>query len=195
MVSTVKIPMFPLAIFPLPGELVPLHIFEPRYKQLIEEVEKTDIPFGIFFNHVMNKEKLGSLVKLESVLKRYPGGESDIIVRCIDLFNMNTMLRNYKDRLYPGGEVNFWKVEQNILTSEHLAEPFRQYLKLMSISKMPVAPTFYDIVNELNLDIRDKHRFALLDDDKKGRFLLSRITYQSHLLAEAERLKDQFHLN
>jgi Lon protease-like protein len=42
------IPMFPLAILPLPGELVPLHIFEPRYKQLLQDAENSDISFGIF---------------------------------------------------------------------------------------------------------------------------------------------------
>src|SRR6478736_5619245 len=105
MSDLVRIPMFPLAIFPLPGELVPLHIFEPRYKQLLEDAEKRDISFGIYFNHSANTTKLGSIVKLESVIKRYPGGESDIIVRCIDLFHMDTLHRTYKDKLYPGGEV------------------------------------------------------------------------------------------
>ncbi|NJN42683.1 MAG: hypothetical protein HC811_11065 [Flammeovirgaceae bacterium] len=187
--------MFPLAIFPLPGELVPLHIFEPRYKQLIDEVEKTDIAFGIFFNHVMNKEKLGSLVKLESVLKRYPGGESDIVVRCIDLFTMSTLFRNYKDRIYPGGDVNYWKMDQTVPVAENLVEPFKEYLRLMNISKMPVNTTLFNIANELNLDVQDKLKFVMLDDQKKNKLLMSRIKYQSHLLSEADRLKDKFHLN
>ncbi|MEY4930630.1 MAG: hypothetical protein RI909_1354, partial [Bacteroidota bacterium] len=72
-----SIPMFPLSIFPLPGEMVPLHIFEPRYRQLLEDAEKKDITFGIYYNHTTNSEKLGSLVKLESVIKRYKTGESD----------------------------------------------------------------------------------------------------------------------
>ena len=75
MTDLVLIPMFPLSIFPLPGELVPLHIFEPRYRQLLQDAETRDISFGIYFNHISNTNKLGSLVKLESVLKRYAGGE------------------------------------------------------------------------------------------------------------------------
>jgi len=62
--DTVKIPMFPLSIFPLPGELVPLHIFEPRYRQLLQDAESRDISFGIYLNHLANTDKLGSLVKL-----------------------------------------------------------------------------------------------------------------------------------
>jgi Lon protease-like protein len=67
--DVVKIPMFPLSIFSLPGEIIPLHIFEPRYRQLLEDAEANDMAFGIYFNHVSNSEKLGSLVKLESVIK------------------------------------------------------------------------------------------------------------------------------
>src|SRR6478752_4953794 len=107
----VRIPMFPLTIFPLPGEMVPLHIFEPRYKQLLLDAEERDISFGIYFNHVQNVDKLGSLVKLESVIKRYDGGEADIIVKCQDLFRMETLYRSYKEKLYPGGEVEFWQVD------------------------------------------------------------------------------------
>ncbi|MCX7637772.1 MAG: hypothetical protein N2044_08015 [Cyclobacteriaceae bacterium] len=51
------IPMFPLAILPLPGELVPLHIFEPRYRQLLQDAEQHDIGFGIYFNHEVNTER------------------------------------------------------------------------------------------------------------------------------------------
>ncbi len=81
MARITTIPMFPLSLLPLPGELVPLHIFEPRYKQLLEDAENADIHFGIYFNNTINEEKIGSLMKLESVIKRYPRGESDIIVK------------------------------------------------------------------------------------------------------------------
>jgi uncharacterized protein len=83
------IPMFPLSVLPLPGELVPLHIFEPRYKQLLQDAEHADVSFGIYFNHTLNLEKIGSLMKLESIIKRYPGGESDIIVKCVDIFYLD----------------------------------------------------------------------------------------------------------
>src|SRR3954463_123054 len=111
MADNVRIPMFPLSIFPLPAELVPLHIFEPRYRQLLIDAEERDMTFGIYFNHTMNAEKLGSLVKLESIIKRYDGGESDIIVKCQDLFRMETLFRTFKDKLYPGGEVDCLHVD------------------------------------------------------------------------------------
>ena len=75
---------------------MPLHIFEPRYKQLLEEVESRDLSFGIYFSHESNEAKIGSIVKLESVIKRYAGGESDVIVQCLDLFTLEVMARTYR---------------------------------------------------------------------------------------------------
>jgi hypothetical protein len=187
--------MFPLTIFPLPGELVPLHIFEPRYRQLLQDAESRDIPFGIYLNHLANTEKLGALVKLESVIKRYPTGESDIIVKCNDLFSMTTLYRTFSDKLYPGGEVSYWNVDINKGVDEKLAIEFTEYLQLLKINRSALPITSFGVANELNLTIEDRLKFVTLDDEKKETFLLSRIRYQSTLLREAQKAKDVFHLN
>jgi uncharacterized protein len=72
MADRTEIPMFPLALLPLPGELTPLHIFEPRYRQLLQDIETFDSVFGIYCSHELNKAGLGSLMKLESVIKTLP---------------------------------------------------------------------------------------------------------------------------
>ena len=187
--------MFPLGIFPLPGELVPLHIFEPRYQQLLQDAENRDFSFGIYFNHTSNTNKLGSLVRLESVIKRYPGGESDIIVKCIDLFKMATLYRVFNDKLYPGGEVSFWNVNITEPASVKLQKEFAQYLLLINISTHINESSFFQIANELNLSIEDRFKFVQFESEKRENFLLSRIIFQKHLLLQAEKLKDSFHLN
>jgi uncharacterized protein len=187
--------MFPLSIFPLPGELVPLHIFEPRYKQLLQDAESRDFSFGIYFNHVSNTEKLGSLVKLESVLKRYPGGESDIIVKCTDLFSMGTLYRTYKDKLYPGGDIQLWDTTAVPFANDKLLQEFEEYLLLLKITQQQPVTSSYGIANELNLGFEERLRFVALDHEKKEAFLLMRIRYQIRLLREVEKAKDLFHLN
>lgn len=190
-----RIPMFPLTIFPLPGEMVPLHIFEPRYRQLLRDAEERDISFGIYFNHVLNTSKLGSLVKLESVIKRYPGGESDIIVKCQDLFHMDTLFRTYKEKLYPGGDVTFWQIDLHAPVSQKLYEEFELYMNLLKITMVPSPVSSYHIANELNLDFEAKLKFVELEHDKKEVFLHNRIRFQKHILTEADKVKDVFHLN
>lgn len=189
------IPMFPLSILPLPGELVPLHIFEPRYRQLLQEAEASDISFGIFFNHVINSEKIGSLVKLESVIKRYPSGESDIIVKCNDIFTMDTLYRTFKSKLYPGGDVNFWNVDLNELASVKLEEHFLEYLAKRNITRQQAIFSTYAMAQELNLELNDRYTFLLGDEQKREAFLLQRIKYQMHILQHEEKSKDVFHLN
>jgi hypothetical protein len=187
--------MFPLSIFPLPGEMVPLHIFEPRYRQLLSDAEERDISFGIYFNHTLNTRKLGSLVKLESVIKRYPGGESDIIVKCQDLFHMDTLFRTFREKLYPGGDVAFWQVNLQESVSTKLHHHFEEYMHQLKITTVPQPVSNFHVANELNLDFEDRIRFVELDSEKKELFLLNRLKFQMHLLSQAEKARDVFHLN
>ena len=187
--------MFPLSIFPLPGELVPLHIFEPRYRQLLLDAETKDISFGIYFNHVSNTDKLGSSVTLESIIKRYPGGESDVIVKCTDLFQMNTLFRTYRDKLYPGGDVRFWKVDITQMVDQKLSEAFVAYLSLINIVRHDKSFSAFHIATELSLDFDERLKFVRLDQPKKESFLFNRLKYQEKLLDQADKAKDIFHLN
>ncbi len=191
----VSIPMFPLSIFPLPGEMVPLHIFEPRYRQLLEDAESKDISFGIHYNHTSNTEKLGSLVKLESVIKRYKTGESDIIVKCLDLFTMNKLYRTYKDKLYPGGEVKFWNVEGSKPMSDSLKDYFGQYHVWLKITHSVKVVSLFDVANELSLGFDERLNFVMLPTDKQESFLINQIKYQIQLMRQVDKAKDIFHLN
>ena len=74
------IPFFPLNIFLLPGEQMPLHIFEPRYRQLFEEAEGRDFEFGLPYEDEELKRGFVSICRLQKVVKRYESGESDVII-------------------------------------------------------------------------------------------------------------------
>lgn len=194
MADTVQIPMFPLTLLPLPGELVPLHIYEARYRQLLEEAEAEDLSFGIYFSHESNLEKVGSLMKLESVIKRYPGGESDIIVRCIDIFSMEVMSRTFKKKQYPGGVVRLWQIQSGI-PSQPLYESFLAFMNQRKISKHVSTFTIFQIANELNMDFSDRYAFLMSAEESREKFLLRRIKFLAHLLQQEQKSKDVFHLN
>jgi hypothetical protein len=189
------IPMFPLVLLPLPGELVPLHIFEARYRQLLGDAENNDASFGIFCSHECNVEKLGALMKLESVIKRYPGGESDIIVRCTDIFTMDKLYRTYKSRLYPGGDVRTWEIKSDTMPGVDLYELFLQYQAKRNINRHFTAFTLYQVAAELNLDLFDRYKFITLPGDKKEIFLVKQLKFQLHIIRQEETSKDLFHLN
>ncbi len=187
--------MFPLAILPVPGELVPLHIFESRYRQLLQDLETSDVTFGIYCSHEINKTRIGSLMRLESVIKRYPEGESDIIVRCQDNFTLDLLLRRFKDKLYPGGDVALWKTDLSVLPSPRLYELFVEYLRLRGINEHVAPFNVYQVAHELNLDVQSRYKFLTLDGGQRESFLTGTIRFQTHLLHQEEKSRDLFHLN
>lgn len=195
MARITTIPMFPLSLLPLPGELVPLHIFEPRYKQLLEDAESADVQFGIYFNNTINEEKIGSVMQLESVIKRYPGGESDIIVKCVDNFYLHKMYRTYKSKLYPGGEITCWETNHQALPGARLSEQFRDYLQRRKITRREAFFNIFAIAQELHLDVQERYRLLAEEEQGREKFLLTKIKFQLHVLQREEISKDSYHLN
>ena len=103
--ATIKnIPQFPLKLVVLPGERVPLRIFEPRYKQLIKDIQDTDKTFGIPYA-AKNLHPFGSEVKLASVLEFSNYNDLIIMVEGVGLFNLSEMIDNEPGKLYPLGKV------------------------------------------------------------------------------------------
>lgn len=187
--------MFPLALLPLPGELVPLHIFEPRYREMLREAEALDISFGIYFSHEINKEKLGSLMKLESILKKYPGGESDIVVKCVDIFNLDTLYRTFRNKPYPGGDIFQWNIEMESLPGYELSELFYQYRTLRNSSQRFTHYTLFQIANEASLDFSDRYKLLTSTAENQQRILVNRLKFLIHALKLELKSRDIFHLN
>ena len=77
--STERIPLFPLAIVLLPQSQVPLHIFEDRYKKMVDECLENGTTFGINFIEDSKLHSIGCTARVAEVVKRYPDGQLDII--------------------------------------------------------------------------------------------------------------------
>lgn len=187
--------MFPLSILPLPGEVVPLYIFEPRYRQLLQDAEMEDISFGIFFNHIINAEKIGSLMKLESVIKRYPTGESDIVVRCYDVFKMDMLYRTFENKMYPGGDISLWNINESDRGGLELSNLFQDFLSRKNTKRTHLQQTIFAIAQELNLDISERYQLLMHAPSARERFLMVKIRYLIALLKKEEESRNVFHLN
>lgn len=195
MAGLVNIPMFPLSILPLPGELVPLHIFEPRYKQLLQDLEVADVRFGIYFTSDINELKIGSLMRLESVIKRYHGGECDVIVKCEDIFTLGQLFRTYQNKMYPGGDVELKSIDLSFLPSSSLHDLFIEYMRLRKITHPEASVSIYKIAQDLSLDLQDRYKFLLQSDEKRDSFLISRVRYQTDMYRQEDKSRDLYHLN
>jgi hypothetical protein len=79
--------------------------------------------------------------------------------------------------------------------STKLQHEFEAFMQLLKINKLPSPCSVFHIANELGLDFEDKLKFVSVEGDKKENFLSSRLKFQKHLLSQAEKAKDVFHLN
>ena len=83
-----EIGLFPLGLVLFPGERVPLHIFEERYKELIGECLDTGSEFGIVLLNSKGTRDVGTQAEVVEVLERYEDGRLDIVVQGTDRFNL-----------------------------------------------------------------------------------------------------------
>lgn len=105
--ATQFLPLFPLRIVVFPGELIFLHIFEPRYKQLIRESAENGITFGIVTIVPGGASSIGTEMELDSILRAHSSGNMDIAVRGTRTFTLKRFQRVVEGKLYSGGQVSF----------------------------------------------------------------------------------------
>src|SRR4029078_8999387 len=96
-----RFPLFPLGLVLLPGELVPLHIFEERYKQMIGECLDEEREFGILWLAGAEVEDIGCAARVTRVLERFDDGRMNILAEGTTPFRME---RRMGDMPYPAGD-------------------------------------------------------------------------------------------
>jgi Lon protease-like protein len=82
------LPIFPLELVLLPGVPLPLHIFEPRYKEMIAECLEQKKPFGVVRASSDGVADIGCTAEIMSVIKKYDDGRMDILTRGVERFEV-----------------------------------------------------------------------------------------------------------
>lgn len=180
MVMNPLLPIFPLQLVVFPGELLPLHIFEPRYRQLIHDCEAGEFVFGI--PAVVNDQlgNLGTTVELVEITTVYPDGQMDIKTRGRDLFAVQRIVRQVPGKLYGGAEVTLL---DNDLTGDD--ELLRQVLssvkllhKLLKVEKRlgegKAQLTSYDLAHHAGLSLAKEYELLGLRQERERLAFLDR---------------------
>jgi Lon protease-like protein len=97
-----KLPIFELPVVLLPGELMPLHIFEERYKRMIGHCLESSEPFGIVYSDAEGARRIGCEARVTEVLEQFDDGRLDIVVTGERPFRV---LDRFEDASYPAGDV------------------------------------------------------------------------------------------
>ncbi|MFZ0090330.1 MAG: LON peptidase substrate-binding domain-containing protein, partial [Solirubrobacteraceae bacterium] len=97
-------PLFPLGLVALPGELVPLHIFEERYKTMMGECLDAGTEFGIVWMSDDGLKEIGCACEIDRVLERMDDGRMNLLARGTRPFRV---LERQSHLPYPAGVIDF----------------------------------------------------------------------------------------
>jgi hypothetical protein len=197
------IPIFPLGIVVYPGEVVNLHIFEPRYKQLVNECHTEGKPFGIptVIDNKLNE--MGTLVRITEIVKVYDNGEMDIRTHGLRVFRVLEMIKSVPDKQFSGAIVNY---PDNIegpgkrLLMLKVIAAIRELHRLLNISKDFHKPdeelASYDIAHHAGLSLEQEYELlGLLREEQRQEYLKRHLGKVLPVIAEMETLKEKVRLN
>lgn len=196
------IPIFPLSIVVYPGEKLNLHIFEPRYKQLVNECVQAKKPFGIpaVINQKMNET--GTLVQVTEISELYEDGKMDIKTEGLQVFRMLEMIEQLPDKLYSGAIVNYPANEAkgNRALMQGIVKGIKELHKLLNIEKKFTKPEdelwSYDVAHHAGLSLSEEYELLeLLHELQRQEYLKRHLTKVIPVLAEMELLKEKVKLN
>jgi Lon protease-like protein len=97
-----RFPLFPLGLVLIPRELVPLHIFEERYKLMIGECVEQGTEFGIVWLSDEGLKDVGCSARVDRVLERFDDGRLNVLVEGTTPFRL---VRRIDDLPYPAGDI------------------------------------------------------------------------------------------
>lgn len=196
------IPIFPLGIVVYPGERLNLHIFEPRYRQLINESFESNKPFGI--PAVINNKlaEMGTLMRVAEISKVYDDGTMDIKTDGIMLFKILEVINELPDKLYSGAIVTYPKniTRGSASLMKKVLAGIREIHKHLNVSKEFTKPDdellSYDVAHHAGLSIEDEYMLLeFLQELHRQEFLKRHIAKVLPVMKEMDLLKGKIKLN
>ena len=196
------IPIFPLSIVVYPGEQLNLHIFEPRYRQLINECFAAKKPFGIPAVIDDKINEMGTLVQVKEVSQVYNDGKMDIKTEGLQVFRMLEIINELPDKLYSGAIVNYPDNNEkgNRILMNGIVKGIKELHKLLNIEKKFVKPDeelwSYDVAHHAGMSLQEEYELLeLLQELQRQEYLKRHLTKVIPVLAEMETLKEKVKLN
>jgi Lon protease-like protein len=196
------IPIFPLGIVVFPGEKLNLHIFEPRYRQLIAECHAQKKPFGIPAVLENKVQELGTLVELTEVKKVYDDGKMDISTRGIKVFRTLEIIKQVPDKLYSGAIVSYPDDVDDGSNAilQKVVSGIKELHKLLEVNKDFKKPEeelkAFDLAHHIGLNLQEEYELlGLFRELQRQEYLKRHLSKVVPLLSEMEALKEKVKLN
>lgn len=196
------IPIFPLQIVVYPNENLNLHIFEPRYKQLIYDCYAANKPFGIVPVLQNNITEVGTLLTITEIVQVYEDGKMDIKTQGIEVFKILEIINQLPEKLYSAAIVTYPNnnTNNNLHQIQQLVTAVSELHKLLEINK-DFKNTIhellsYDFAHHVGLSIHEEYELLqLLFEEQIIEFLKKHVQKVLSVVTGIESLKERIHLN
>ncbi len=165
MASIDSLPLFPLDLVLYPGERLPLHIFEERYKDLTRYCLDHDVPFGIVRSDDGSLADVGTTARIEQVVNRYEDGRLDIAVRGKERFRI---LAVHDEKSYYTADVSLVEDVAEPVDLDLKERVITQHMRLLELAGRTVRPDLYEDVEHLSYVLAQN---AALDEEQKQELL------------------------
>jgi ATP-dependent Lon protease len=181
MAGSDRIPIFPLELVLFPGEVLPLHIFEPRYKEMIARCLETGETFVVLTQLGDEVADVGCSAAVRRVLKRYPDGRLDI--ESVGVTRVK-LLETFSDESYLTGRVEPLEEEDAQVDAGDREKATALHMKLLEAVGDKVRPGSYSesdaisfaIARSAGLDVRKRLELLQIDDEStRLRFLIDHL--------------------
>ena len=185
-----EIPLFPLNVVLMPGTPLPLHIFEERYKQMVDECLESETEFGMVLADESGTRRVGCTAKIVELVQRYEDGRMVILVEGSQRFELNNVLTG---KPYYVGDVEYLEdssgeevtalAEECIALLERVVEAATEGSVGIEIEP-PYRNLSFAIAGRIEFDLDTRHEILELPTEKQ------RLEKVKELLTEAvERLE------
>jgi len=196
------IPIFPLSIVVYPHEDLNLHIFEPKYKQLIKECFDQKKSFGMPVVIDNKISEWGTLLEIIEISKTYPTGEMDIKTRGQKVFRILETITNVPEKLYSGAIVNYPQNHEHgkrILMKKIISatQQLHETLKVNKpLDKNEDELWSYDLAHSVGLTLEEEYELlTFMNELHRQEYLKRHLAKVIPIVTEMESLKEKIKLN
>jgi Lon protease-like protein len=184
------LPLFPLDAVLLPGAPLPLHVFEPRYKEMIGECLERKQPFGVLRAKEGEVAEIGCTAEILNVVKTYEDGRMDIITQGRQRFEV---MQVHPERSFLQAEVLYLRDDPGAATREDISRALELHGEIMklagsepeSVSDINEQELSFHLAGSLPLDLDFKQ--ALLGMKSEPERLQAVITFFENILPNVRR--------
>ena len=194
------LPFFPLQSIFFPGETVPLHIFEDRYKQLIADCRKEAVTFGIPV-YINNGIAYGTEVQLVEVVTTYDSGEMDVVCVARQVFKVESFENQLGEKLYAGGKVSFLEniYDADDKTKKEVLAGIEELYIMMEVpfTDIPLDKFHsFVLIHKMGLSMEQEYELLLMTkESERLAYILDHLKNTMDVLKEVDRTKKTIELN